>query len=253
MCAVLHAFSNAEGTIKWLLEDKNDRPRYRIRIAEVTPFRKKCATSATLLEVTSALLLEVSPKWLREGPPKCYISSRRESLPRSECDIAEVTSGSVAEVTPRSVAEVAHFFPTVVTSAIRMRYRRSNFWKCRRSHIWKSLKSDFTYVCRRYLEESFPIGKSWMKTYFIILSIFCIYFFYKGIARLYTRSLACRKFCWTMLFRSNTVDIKNLLITIYKRNRNKTFFCSCKVKINWKTLPFTMNRWCWVSPQLHAK
>jgi len=43
-----------------------------------------------------------------------------------------------------------------------------------------------------------------MKTYFILLSIFCIYFFYKGIARLYTRSLACRKFCWTMLFRSNT-------------------------------------------------
>jgi len=41
--------------------------------------------------------------------------------------VAEVTSGSVAEVTPRSAAEVAHLFPTGVTSAIRLRYRRSNF------------------------------------------------------------------------------------------------------------------------------
>jgi len=76
--AISQAFSIAEGTIKWLQEDENDRPRYRIRIAEVTPIGKKCATSATLLEVTSALLLEVSPKsllevspkWLREVPPK---------------------------------------------------------------------------------------------------------------------------------------------------------------------------------------
>jgi len=53
----MQVFSIAEGTINWLLEDVNDRPRYCIRIAEVTPVGKKCATSATLLEVTSALLL----------------------------------------------------------------------------------------------------------------------------------------------------------------------------------------------------
>jgi len=52
---------------------------------------------------------------------------QRESLPLSECDIAKVTSGSVAEVTHRSAEEVAHFFPTGVTSAIRMRYCQSNF------------------------------------------------------------------------------------------------------------------------------
>jgi len=68
--------------------------------------------------------LEVSPKWLRKVPPKWHISSRRESVPRSESDIAEVTLGSVDEVPPRSFAEVAHFFPTGVSSAIRMRYRR---------------------------------------------------------------------------------------------------------------------------------
>jgi len=51
----------------------------------------------------------------------------RDIAYRSECDIAEVTSGSVAEVTHRSAAEVAHFFPMGVTSAIRLRYRRSNF------------------------------------------------------------------------------------------------------------------------------
>jgi len=48
---------------------------------------------------------------LREGPPKWYISSRRESLPRSECDIAEVTSGSVAVVTYGSHSKVTlHMF-----------------------------------------------------------------------------------------------------------------------------------------------
>jgi len=63
-------------------------------------------TTATLLEVTSALLLEVSPKSLIEVAPKWHISSRRESLRRSECDIAEVTSKSVAVVTSGSHSEI---------------------------------------------------------------------------------------------------------------------------------------------------
>jgi len=117
----LQSFFIGEGAIKWLLEDDSDRPRYRVRITEMTPVGKKCATSATLLEVTSALLLEMSPKSLLEvslkglqevSPklplevsPKWHIFSRRESLPRPECVIAEVTSGKVAEVTPRSTAK----------------------------------------------------------------------------------------------------------------------------------------------------
>jgi len=60
----------------------------------------------SLLKVSPKSLLEVSPKWLREVPPKWHISSRRESLPRSKCDIAEVTSGSVAVVTSASHSEV---------------------------------------------------------------------------------------------------------------------------------------------------
>jgi len=51
-------------------------------------------------------LLEVSPKSLIEVPPKWHISSRQESLPRSDCDIAEVTSKSVAVVTSGSYSEV---------------------------------------------------------------------------------------------------------------------------------------------------
>jgi len=195
----MQAFSIAEGTIKWLQADENDRPR-------------------------------------------------------SECDIAEVTSGSVAEVTHRSAAELAHFFLTGVTSAIRLRYRRSNFQQCLRSHFWNSLRSDFTFACRRYLEESFPIGKTLIKTYFFILSIFCIYFVYKGFVRLYTRSLACRKFCWSMLFRSSSVDIRNLLITISKGNRNKNYFLFSQGKNKLEDITF-YNEVCWESldPQSHAK
>jgi len=140
---------------------------------------------------------------------------------------------------------VAHFFPTEVTPAIRIRYRRSNFWKCRRSHFWKSLRRDFTYACRRYLEDSSPIGKSWIKTYFFILSIFCIYFVYKGFVRLYTRSLACRIFCWTMLFRFSSY-VRNLLITISKRNGNKNCFLFSQSKSKLETINF-YNEICWES------
>jgi len=100
----LQAFSIAEGTIKWLQKDENDRPRYRIRIAEVTSVGKKCATTATLLEVTSALLLEVSPKSLLEVSPKSLIRD-----PRSDCDIAEVSSKSVAVVTSGSYPKWLYF------------------------------------------------------------------------------------------------------------------------------------------------
>jgi len=81
------------------------------------------------------------PTSLRRNGQTNMASSTRLIIRSHFC----VTSERVAEVTSESVAEVAHFFPTGVTSAIRMRYRRSNFWKCRFSHLWKSLKSD--YIC----------------------------------------------------------------------------------------------------------
>jgi len=64
----LQAFSISEGTIEWLLEDENDRPRYRIRIAEVTPVGKKFAevTSGSVAVVTYGSHSEVTLHMLIE-------------------------------------------------------------------------------------------------------------------------------------------------------------------------------------------
>jgi len=115
---------------------------YRNRIAEVTPVGKKCATSAALLWVTSATLPEVTSAISHSDrgsdsrrEEMCHFggTSRSNFGDTSRSDFGD-TSRSNAEVTSRSVAEVEHFFPTGVTSAIRMRYRGRSF-----SSAWSHL------------------------------------------------------------------------------------------------------------------
>jgi len=54
----MQAFSIAEGTIKWLQADENDRPRSECDIAEVTSGSVSVVTSGIHSEVTLHLLVE---------------------------------------------------------------------------------------------------------------------------------------------------------------------------------------------------
>jgi len=91
-------------------------------------------TTATLLEVTLAISHSDRGSDSRREE-KCHFSGTARSHfgDTSRSDFGD-TSRSNAEVTLRSVAEVAHFFPTGVTSAIRMRYR-GRLFSSSRSHL----------------------------------------------------------------------------------------------------------------------
>jgi len=84
-------------------------------------------TSEWLKEVTTATLLEVTSAISHSDP---WSDSRREEM----CHFGGTSRSHFGDTSRSDFAEVAHFFPTGVISAIRMRYRGRSF-SSSRSHL----------------------------------------------------------------------------------------------------------------------